>query len=156
MHTTRLIVCAALAAPAIAQTRTQSLASPDGHFIARVPHSGPGLRPAHPSSPDGGTDSGWTQSAVPAGAYIRAISMGSPLVGFAAAEQGVVLRTLDGGANWQVILNQGFPLYYYGVHAFSDQTVLITGFDDSANTGVFRWSDDGGATWAPVQTLNPG
>jgi photosystem II stability/assembly factor-like uncharacterized protein len=55
-----------------------------------------------------------------------------------------------------VILSEGFPLYYYGVHAFNEQTVVITGFDNAANTGVFRWSDDGGATWGPIQTLAPG
>ena len=155
MPTVRILLCVGLAAPALAQTRVHFLPASDGRIAARIPHSGPGLPPAKPA-PGSGTDTGWVQASVPAGVYIRAISMGSPLVGFAAAEQGVVLRTLDGGATWQTILNQGFPIYYYGVHAFSAQTVLITGFNNSANTGVFRWSDDGGATWGATQTLNPG
>jgi len=157
MSTARLIACAgaALAARAVAQTRVQPLTAPGGGIVARIPHSGPGLRAVAPAAA-GGADTGWMQMTVPPGVYIRAISMGWPLVGFAAAEQGVVLRTLDGGLTWQIVLNQGFPTYYYGAHAFSDQTVLITGFNNSANTGVFRWSDDGGNTWTPTQTLNPG
>src|SRR5262249_36667909 len=141
-----LFLVAAAAATASAQTTTQDLRARDGSVVARMPHSGPGL-PARRSIPGGRTDSGWQLVTVPAGVYIRAISMGSPNVGFAAAEQGVVLRSTNGGDSWQVILNDGFPFYYYGVHAFSEQTVLITGFNNTANTGVFRWSDDGGNTW---------
>jgi photosystem II stability/assembly factor-like uncharacterized protein len=155
MPTIRFIASLALATPALAQTQVLDLRRPDGPLAARIPHSGPGLAPVRPR-PQGSADAGWSLVSVPPGVYIRAISMGSSMVGFAAAEQGVILRTTNGGDSWQTILNQGFPIYYYGVHAFSDQTVLITGFNNSANTGVFRWSDDGGNTWAPIQTLNPG
>jgi photosystem II stability/assembly factor-like uncharacterized protein len=148
------LVGAAAAATVSAQTTTQDVRA-HGSVIARMPHSGPGLA-AQRSQPGGETDSAWQLVTVPAGVYLRAISMGSSSVGFAAAEQGVVLRSTNGGDSWQVILNDGFPFYYYGVHAFSAQTVLITGFNNTANTGVFRWSDDGGNTWGPVQTLAPG
>jgi photosystem II stability/assembly factor-like uncharacterized protein len=95
----------------------------------------------------------WERMSCPANVYVKAISMASAQVGFAAAELGVVLRTTDGGNTWQTILNQGFPYYYYGVQAFSASTVLITGFNNQTGAGILRWSDDGGATWGPIVTL---
>src|SRR5689334_19170104 len=92
------------AAPAMAQVRTVDAIGRDGAtVVSRVPHSGPGLALQRPGS--GNTDTGWQLMTVPAGVYIRAISMGTPTVGFAAAEQGVVLRSTDGGNTWQTILN---------------------------------------------------
>src|SRR5438093_1207583 len=156
MMSVRLSACVGLALGASATAQSLDLRA-GGRLIARIPHSGPGFQAAPINlGRSGGIDTPWQQVTVPPGVYIRAISMGSAAVGFAAAEQGIVLRTTDGGNTWQTILNQGFPLYYYGVHAFSAQTVLITGFNNSANTGVFRWSDNGGVTWGPIQTLNPG
>src|SRR5262249_2014166 len=42
------------------------------------------------------------------------IAFGDPQNGFAAAEQGRVLRTQDGGESWSPVLNLGFPYYWYG------------------------------------------
>lgn len=144
-------------ASALAQTRQIEIPGWDGRIVARIPASGPDLPAPRPRPPAAGpTDNPWQQCTAPPGVYIRAISMTWGQTGFAAAEQGVVLRTTDGGNTWQTILSQGFPYYYYGVQAFSPQTVLITGFNNSANTGIFRWSDDGGQTWGPVITLPSG
>src|SRR5262249_10846896 len=117
MKATKAVVAGAygamiLPAPLLAQTQTPVLRAPGGGTIASMPHSGPGLRRAGTAGGYGTDDPVWQQVSVPAGVYIRAISMGSPMVGFAAAEQGVVLRTIDGGNSWQIILSQGFPLYY--------------------------------------------
>jgi hypothetical protein len=141
------------AAAALGQVKQIDAVGRDGRtVISRIPHSGPGLLPRRTITP-GGVDSGWQLMSVPAGVYVRAISMGTAFVGFAAAEQGVVLRSVDSGASWQTILNMGFPYYWYGVHAFDSQTLVITGFNNSANTGIMRWSTDGGTTWGPVLTL---
>jgi photosystem II stability/assembly factor-like uncharacterized protein len=96
----------------------------------------------------------WTRMNCPSGIYLHAVSMGSPQVGFAAGELGVVLRTTDGGDTWQYVLNQGFPYYYYGVQAFGASTVIITGFQNQTGAGVFRWSDNGGTTWGPIVSLS--
>jgi photosystem II stability/assembly factor-like uncharacterized protein len=92
----------------------------------------------------------------PPNVFVKAISMASRRVGFAAAELGIVLRSTDGGDTWQTVLNQGFPFYYYGVQAFSESTVLVTGFNNQTLEGVIRWSDDGGVTWGPHIVLPAG
>jgi photosystem II stability/assembly factor-like uncharacterized protein len=95
----------------------------------------------------------WQPMSVPAGVYIRAISMGTPQVGFAAGEQGVVLKTTDGGSTWTTIANVGFPYYWYGCQAFNANTVVISGFQNQSGAGVLRWSDDGGAHWSADVSL---
>jgi photosystem II stability/assembly factor-like uncharacterized protein len=125
-----------------------------------LPSSGPGIQ-LWPESL-GGTAAesrvgrnpiDWEQMTVPGGIYIRAISMASPQVGFAAGELGKVLRTTDGGDTWQYVLDQGFPYYYYGVHALNESNVIISGFQNQSGEGIIRWSEDGGETWAPVIAL---
>jgi photosystem II stability/assembly factor-like uncharacterized protein len=149
----------AVSSAALGQTSTASVRGRDHSLVATIPAAGPGFvhHATRPNLP-GCADGMWEQMVVPPGAYIRAISMSYP-TSFAAAELGIVLRSNNGGETWQVILNEGFPIYYYGVHAFpgalGNQRVLVTGFNNSANTGVFRWSDDGGNTWGPLQTLSP-
>ena len=148
-----LAIAVMTTAAARAQTTTHSFTRGLDTF-AVLPHAGPGLASPLPL-PAVPTDGAWQQSTVPPGVFIRAISMASAQMGFAAAELGIVLRTTDGGQTWQTVLNEGFPAYYYGVHAFSEQTVVVSGFNNSANTGILRWSGDGGQTWDPVVTLAP-
>ena len=95
----------------------------------------------------------WQAQSVPGGVYLRAISMASPQVGYAAGELGIVLKTTDGGDTWQHVLNQGFPYYYYGCQALDEQTVVVSGFQNSSGEGIIRWTDDGGQTWGPVIAL---
>lgn len=42
-----------------------------------------------------------------------------------------------------------FPYYWYGVYALTVDTLIISGFNNSAaiTDGVVRWSYDGGKTW---------
>ena len=136
-----------------AEIRTIELSrsTPEGRIVsATVPTVGPGLRvPAtsrHRSS--SAMASAWQAMSVPPGIYLRAISMGTPLVGYAAGELGVVLKSVDGGSTWTTILNVGFPYYWYGCHAFDANTVVVSGFQNQSGDGVLRWSDDGGAHWS--------
>jgi photosystem II stability/assembly factor-like uncharacterized protein len=128
----------------------------DGATISDLlPHSVPGLmadfkvvrREVARGEPN------WQQLTVPGGVYLRAISMASAQVGFAAGELGKVLRTTDGGDTWQYVLNQGFPYYYYGCQAIDEQTVIVSGFQNQSGEGIIRWSEDGGQTWGPVVAL---
>lgn len=82
------------------------------------------------------------------------LSMAGPTRGFASAELGRVFRTTD-GVHWTQVLNQGFPFYWYGVHAFAADTVLITGFNNSSGEGIARWSRDGGGTWGSILVIDP-
>jgi photosystem II stability/assembly factor-like uncharacterized protein len=143
-----------LLGPLSAQTRTTTLTrcTPEGKRVVQVtPTIGPGLpslpRSAPAPSPALLTTT-WQPMSVPPGVYIRAISMGTAQVGFAAGELGIVLKTVDGGSTWTTILNQGFPYYWYGCHAFDANTVVISGFQNQSGDGVLRWSEDGGAHWS--------
>lgn len=136
-----------------AQARTVELARslPDGRAVCAIaPTVGPGLRvpPTSRSATSNAAAPLWQPMTVPPGIYLRAISMGTPLVGYAAGELGVVLKSVDGGSTWTTVLNQGFPYYWYGCHAFDADTVVVSGFQNQSGDGVLRWSDDGGAHWS--------
>ena len=78
---------------------------------------------------------------------VKAVSFVNPDVGYMSAELGVVYKTTDGGFNWSTVLNLGFPYYWYGIHTFTTQKVLIAGFNNSTGDGIMRWTNDGGTTW---------
>jgi hypothetical protein len=73
--------------------------------------------------------------------------------GYASAELGRVWKTTDGGETWTVIMDLGFPYYWYGVDALSENDVVVSGFDNSNFRGLLRWSHDGGQTWDPEVVL---
>ncbi len=81
------------------------------------------------------------------GGVVKAISFVNPEVGYMSAELGVVYKTTDGGFNWSTVLNLGFPYYWYGIHAFNPQKVLIAGFNNTTGDGIMRWTTDGGTNW---------
>ena len=89
----------------------------------------------------------WKLQATLGGAVIHDISFPTALVGYAAAELGQVWKTTNGGKNWAEIMNVGFPYYWYGVKALTTKDVVISGFNDSNEEGIIRWSHDGGKTW---------
>ncbi len=127
-----------------------------GQVIETVPHSEADVKrilAATPDAPLAGDRVEWTKMTLPSGIYLRAISMASADVGFAAGELGKVIRTTDGGETWQYVLNQGFPYYYYGCKAIDEDRVVISGFQNQTGEGIIRWSDDGGDTWGPVIAL---
>lgn len=89
----------------------------------------------------------WRLQATLPGTVIKDISFASPTVGYVAAELGKVWKTTDGGNTWTLIMNLGYPYYWYGVDALSENDVVISGFDNSNWRGLLRWSHDGGQTW---------
>jgi photosystem II stability/assembly factor-like uncharacterized protein len=90
----------------------------------------------------------WRLQATLANTVIKDISFASPTVGYIAAELGKVWKTTNGGATWSPIMNLGYPYYWYGVDALSENDVVISGFDNSNWRGILRWSHDGGQTWS--------
>jgi hypothetical protein len=89
----------------------------------------------------------WQLLATLPGAVIHDVSFATPQIGYAAAELGQVWKTTDGGVNWTLILNLGFPYYFYGVQASGANNVVISGFNDSNFEGIIRYSQDGGQTF---------
>ena len=79
-------------------------------------------------------------------------------VGYAAAELGVVWKTVDGGDTWEQVVNVGFPIYFYGVEALSPQEVVVSGFDNAAGfeEAALVWRTlDGGETWNSDIGMDP-
>jgi photosystem II stability/assembly factor-like uncharacterized protein len=89
----------------------------------------------------------WKLIATIPGAVIHDISFPNASTGYAAAELGQVWKTTNGGKAWTEIMNLGFPYYWFGVEALSPTDVVISGFNDSTEQGIIRWSHDGGSTW---------
>ena len=79
-------------------------------------------------------------------------------VGYAAAELGVIWKTVDGGKTWQQVVNVGYPFYFYGVAALSADEVVVSGFDNAAGfeEAAIVWRTlDGGATWSTDIGMDP-
>jgi photosystem II stability/assembly factor-like uncharacterized protein len=91
----------------------------------------------------------WELKFSASGKVFKDVSFATPLVGYIVTELGVVYKTTDGGDNWASVMNLGFPYYWYGVDALTADTVVISGFNNQGNinSGVIRWSYNGGTTW---------
>jgi hypothetical protein len=87
------------------------------------------------------------------GGVITDLAFPSDTVGYAAAELGRVWKTTDSGETWNIVMDLGFPYYWYGVDALSESDVVVSGFDNSNFRGLLRWSHDGGQTWDPEVVL---
>jgi photosystem II stability/assembly factor-like uncharacterized protein len=123
------------------QTQGRELGA-DRPVVSRVAEAAPA--PQNPATNQ------WNLLATVPGAVIHDIAFPSNTVGYAAAELGQVWKTTDGGKTWKEVLNLGFPYYFYGVSALSAKKLIVSGFIDSSPTqsGVIRWSQDGGTTWS--------
>jgi photosystem II stability/assembly factor-like uncharacterized protein len=130
-------------------------------LVAVVPASpGPGdavasgVDPAPDGAPAAVDRAGWVlQATLPK--VLMGVSFCDPQNGFIATELGGVYRTINGGQNWTSVMNLGFPHYWYGVHCFTAQQVVVAGFQNQTGAGIIRWSDNGGATWTADIVLDP-
>jgi hypothetical protein len=150
--------------PASAGTTTvQRIVAADGTTVVDlVPKSGPEIEGE--AQPAGPPVARMSEAAAPAGftwllqvqngAVYTDLSMADATHGFASAELGQVYRTTD-GKTWQLILNLGFPRYWYGVHAQTANSVFITGFQNQTGEGIARWSTNGGSSWTNDIVIDP-
>lgn len=120
--------------------------------VPRLLSDAPTLEQVGPTEPD--HLFGWQSQGTFPNTVFTDLSFCDDSVGFASAELGVVYRTTNSGQTWTRVMNLGFPYYWYGVHVLSRQDVLVTGFNNSAGTGIYRWSSDGGTTWDSIVTLD--
>lgn len=87
-------------------------------------------------------------------ASLRGVSAVSPAVAWASGAGGTVLRTLDGGATWQVPAVPGAgDLDFRAVHALGRETAWLMSSGPGAKSRIYKTSD-GGAHWSPQYT-NP-
>src|SRR4030095_12619560 len=122
-------------------------------IIARIPQSYPSAQ-NNKIAPDvysSISPFNWVLKFTAGNKVFKDISFANTQVGYIVTELGAVYKTTNGGDNWTSVMNLGFPYYWYGVHALSIDTVIISGFNNQGpiNTGVVRWTFNGGSTWTP-------
>ena len=95
-------------------------------------------------------DLNWILKLSVPGKVFKDVSFANLAVGYIVTELGAVYKSTDGGDTWNSVLDLGFPYYWYGVHALTPDTVVISGFNNQAafTEGVVRWSFDGGSSWS--------
>ncbi len=81
-------------------------------------------------------------------AHLRGLSVVNDNTVWASGTGGSVLRTIDGGQNWQLVAVPGAEkLDFRDIHAWDSQRAIVM----SSGEGVFFYrTEDGGATWALV------
>jgi len=81
------------------------------------------------------------------------IFMVNPQTGYAVCGDGQVVKTIDGGNNWFMIL-QDTTIYWRSVEFITSQKGFIGGFPslNPSNT-IFRMTTDGGTTWTDLTSL---
>jgi len=127
----------------------------NGAVVDRMPVLVAGAATGNEVGPVGpGRDFGWQPQGTFPNTVFTDISFADDSVGYASAELGVVYRTTNSGHTWSRIMNLGFPYYWYGVHALSREQALVTGFNDTAGTGIYDWTFDRGASWDSIVTLD--
>lgn len=94
--------------------------------------------------------SSWQVNFTKANRVFKDVYFANNQVGFLVSELGAVIKTTNGGSSWSEIMFLNFPYYWYGVYAFSPDTVVIAGFNNQSPTtqGVIKWSFNGGASWS--------
>ena len=136
---------AAQSAPVHHVSRKVPVQGASTELSADRPYVAPAPSPQLRAHANGNT---WTLQATLPGAVIHDISFSSATTGYAAAEGGQIWKTVNGGQNWTLALNLGYPYYFYGVDAINAKNIVASGFYDSSSFyGFIRWSHDGGKTW---------
>ena len=94
----------------------------------------------------------WNKVEVPTTASLRGLSVVNANVVWASGTGGTVIKTVDGGKTWAVIVVAGADkLDFRGIRAFDDQTALIisSGPAEQGQARIFR-TQDGGKNWQQV------
>ena len=158
-----VLFCAALLASTTALAGAAADASDTRYVSARLPILGrsvelganrpAGLSPAASTmAPAGRPANTWTKLANLPNAVVHDVAFADATTGYAAAEEGQIWQTTNGGQAWTEILNRGYPYYYYGIYV-TGKKVVASGFDDSNSEAILSQSNDGGKTWGADTVL---
>jgi photosystem II stability/assembly factor-like uncharacterized protein len=94
----------------------------------------------------------WNKIDVPTTATLRGLSTVGANVVWASGTQGTVIRTVDDGKSWSVMVVPGAEtLDFRGIHAFDNRTAIVisSGPAEKGQARIYR-TDDGGKTWRQV------
>lgn len=96
----------------------------------------------------------WEPVTLPTTENLIAISFKDANIGFCIAENGIILKTTDGGVNWVIIQNN--PTHNYKHLACVDDKMVIFGTESMPYTRKVFISIDEGVTWTnAVNTIYP-
>jgi photosystem II stability/assembly factor-like uncharacterized protein len=140
----------------VAFTQLSVIRPADGAGVSVAPVTDGATPPADRTRPRLDAEGGFTwnlQATFPNVVFID-LSFADDSVGYACAELGVVYKTTNSGATWSRIMNLGFPYYWYGVSALSRDRAIVSGFNNTEGTGIYRWTDNGGSTWDSIIMLD--
>src|ERR1035437_445759 len=89
----------------------------------------------------------WERQAVKTDASFRGLAVVNEKVAWASGTGGTVIRTVDGGRNWQVItVPDAEKLDFRDIEAFDQFTAFILSIGNGDNSRIYK-TIDGGNTW---------
>lgn len=102
------------------------------------------------------TNAQWQKQKVETDASFRGLSVVSEKVIWASGTNGTVIRTIDGGKNWNVIkVPDADKLDFRDIEAFDENTAYILSIGDGEASRIYK-TIDGGKTWKlQFQNTNP-
>ncbi len=92
----------------------------------------------------------WQPQTIPTDASFRSMHLVNKKIVWAGGSKSTVLKTTDGGANWQVLHAPG-ALDFRGIHALDARTAVIMSAGEAEKDAarIFK-TTDGGASWKEV------
>src|SRR5829696_4916975 len=90
----------------------------------------------------------WIKQTVNTTAGFRGLSVVSEKIVWASGTGGTVIRTIDGGKSWKVIVVPGaVKLDFRDIEAFDSNTAYILSIGNGESSRIYK-TVDGGMTWA--------
>ena len=97
----------------------------------------------------------WTTQDVKTTASLRGLSAVNAKVVWASGTGGTVLRTVDGGAMWEVIqVPNADKLDFRDIEAFDEKTAYILSIGNGAASRIYKTTDGGKTWWLSFQNTN--
>jgi len=94
-----------------------------------------------------GANAQWQKQNIDTKASLRGLSVVSDQIIWASGTGGTVLRTIDGGKNWQVIkVPEAEKLDFRDIEAFSANAAYILSIGNGESSRIYK-TTDGGKTW---------
>ena len=89
----------------------------------------------------------WQKQTVKTDASFRGLSVVNEKIIWASGTGGTVIKTVDGGKNWQVLkVSEADKLDFRDIEAFDENTAYILSIGEGENSRIYKTSD-GGKNW---------
>ena len=99
---------------------------------------------------------GWGTQQSGVGARLYSVHAVTDQIGWAVGRSATILRTTDGGLNWQLIPAPVDTLDYFSVYSFDENTALVEGWANPPFIAYIFRTTNGGASWTQVYQQDGG